>query len=67
MVDVVKEIIPKPGLYECSPCEMIFRYTKGDLVCPNCGNKDETELVAIDVNTPREEDLMKTKDDFPGG
>lgn len=58
---------PKPGKYHCLRCDSEFNYRRGALRCPQCDNNTRNELVPIDVREVREDEIMLTPDDFPGG
>lgn len=58
---------PKPGKYHCLNCEKVFSFDEGALRCPECENTTRNELVPIDVRDVKEEDMMRTMTDFPGG
>lgn len=58
---------PKPGEYLCAVCDGTFRFKNGVLRCPECGNNRREDLVPIFVKEVKEEELMHTEVDFPGG
>jgi len=65
--NIIKGTPPQPGEYKCTRCDAQFNYKCGALFCPSCGNRRHDELVPIFVKEQKEEELMKTEADFPGG
>lgn len=58
---------PETARYMCMQCNKQFAFNKGDLMCPNCGNRKRSELVPIYMKNNHAEDNMYTSEDFHGG
>ena len=58
---------PESAKYMCMQCNKEFIFGKGDLNCPSCGNKKQSELVPIDVRNNSAEESMYTSADWHGG
>lgn len=59
--------LAEAGEYFCNQCETRFYTSGGRLVCPVCGNTNQSDLVAVDIKDDPLEEEMYTPVDWHGG
>lgn len=58
---------PEPGEYICQKCQNRFKVNLDNLICSNCGNSQQDELVPVYMENDAEEEQMYSEQDFHGG